>query len=72
MKEQIESVTLEGTTLKIALRPPLPAEAAALAAAIAKRAFERYPVLSEVVVAAAGVEHRLSREPVGGGAGSGG
>lgn len=65
MREQIDAVTIEGPTLRVVTREPLPVEPGTLLVATAIRAFERYPVLNGLVLAIGGrAEISISREQV--------
>ena len=64
MRELIESVTIEGTALTVALSPTLPVDVPTLAVATAIRALDRYPVLDRVTVRSGSTEIGLSRGEV--------
>lgn len=61
MTERVERVSLEGRTVRVAVRVPLPVGARLLAAAAALRVFERYPVFDRLVVEGAGVAVEVTR-----------
>lgn len=62
MKEQIEGISLEGRTVRVAVREPLSVEPRTLALAAALRVFERYPVLDRLTVATGSAEVSVSRQ----------
>lgn len=64
MKEQIDAVALEGSTLRVTAQRPLPVEPDVLAVATAIRVFERYPILDRLALVVGGAEIALSREEV--------
>lgn len=64
MRERIEALALEGRTIRVTARDPLPVEPRALALAAAMRVFERYPVLDRLTLAVGGTEVTASREEV--------
>lgn len=64
MRERIESVMLEGASLRVTARPPLPGERPVLAVATAMRVLARFPVIREVVIVSDGSEMRVSREQI--------
>lgn len=64
MSEQIERVGLQGATVEVTARPPLPVEPRILARLAAARVFERYPVLDCLVLAVDEEETRVPREEI--------
>ena len=65
MREQIDSVTLQGPTLRVVAREPLAVEPKPLLVATAIRVFERYPILSRLVLTIGGSpEIAVSRDEV--------
>lgn len=64
MRERIEALALEGRTVRVTARDPLPVEPRVLALAAAMRVFERYPVLHRLTLTVAGAEVTASREEV--------
>jgi hypothetical protein len=64
MKSWIGSITLSGSTLRVSVPEPLPADARALAVASAVRVFERFPVLRDLVLVAGDAETALGRADV--------
>lgn len=64
MREQVEGLTLEGTTLRVAVREPLPVDLPTLAVATAIRVLDRYAVLDRVTVTAPATEVSLTRDEV--------
>lgn len=64
MRARIESIALDGATLTVIARPPLPAELPLLAVATAMRVLARYPVVDGVVLVGDGSEIRVSREQI--------
>ena len=61
MKAWVESVSLEGSALRIAAPDPLPAARDTLAVASAIRALERFPALDAVILAGGGADVRVTR-----------
>jgi len=64
VRELIESVTIDGMALTVALSPALPVDVPTLAVATAIRALDRYPVLDRVTVLSGATEITLSRGEV--------
>ncbi len=64
MKELIQSIGLDGTTLTVTVRATLPVNGPALAAATALRVFERYPVMDRVALVVGATEISMSRRQV--------
>ena len=64
MRSWIGSVGLSGSTLRVSVPEPLPADAHALAVSGAVRVFERFPALRDFVLVAGGGEMTLSRADV--------
>lgn len=64
MREQIDGLTLEGTTLRVAVREPLPLDLPTLAVATAIRILERFPVFDRVTVTTHTAEVSLTRDEV--------
>ena len=64
MSEPIEAVALEGQTLRVIARLPLPVEPRTLAVAAAVRLFERYPVFDRLTLTVGSSETRVSRETI--------
>ncbi|HSE94621.1 MAG TPA: hypothetical protein VLD61_01940, partial [Methylomirabilota bacterium] len=64
MRELIESVALEGTTLVVRAREPLPVELPTLLVGTAMRAFERHSVLRRVALTTPSAELSVSREEI--------
>lgn len=64
MRERIEALALEGRTVRVTARDPLPVEPRVLALAAAIRVFERYPVLHRLTLTVGGTEATGSREEV--------
>jgi len=64
VRELIESVVLEGTTLRVRAREPLPVELPALLVGTAMRVFERHPVLRRVALSTPSAELAVSREEI--------
>jgi hypothetical protein len=61
VKAWVESVSLEGSALRIAAPDPLPAARDTLAVASAIRALERFPALDAVILAGGGADVRVTR-----------
>jgi hypothetical protein len=64
VSEPIEAVALEGQTVRVAARLPLPVEPRTLAMAAAIRLFERYPVFDRLTLTVGSTETRVSRETI--------
>jgi len=64
VSEPIETVALEGQTVRVAARLPLPVEPRILAMAAAIRLFERYPVFDRLTLTVGSTETRVSRETI--------
>ena len=64
MREQIDQVAIEGRTVRVAVREPLPMEPATLAWAVALHVFERYTVLDRLTVTVGDREASVSRNEV--------
>jgi len=64
VSEQIEAVALEGQTVRVTARLPLPVEPRTLAVAAAIRLFERYPVFDRLTLTVGRTETRVSRETI--------
>ncbi len=64
MRSWIGSVGLAGSTLRVSVPEPLPADARALVVSSAVRVFERFPALRDFVLVASGGEMALSRADV--------
>jgi hypothetical protein len=64
VRELIESVTIEGTALTVALSPTLPVDVPTLAVATAIRALDRYAVLDRVTVRSGSTEITLARAEI--------
>jgi hypothetical protein len=62
----VETVSLEGSALRIAAPEPLPAERETLAVASAIRVFERFPALDAVILAGGDADVRVTRAEVEG------
>jgi hypothetical protein len=64
VREWIDTVTLAGSTLRVTVPEPMPADRDTLAVASAIRLFERFPALDVLVLAGGGGEVALSRADV--------
>ena len=64
MRSWIDAVTLVGSTVRVTVPSPLPAERDTLAVASALRLFERFPALDRLVLVADGSEVALARDDV--------
>jgi hypothetical protein len=64
VRELIESVALEGTTLRVRAREPLPVELPTLLVGTAMRVFERHSALRRVALATPTVELSVSRDEI--------
>jgi hypothetical protein len=64
MRQLIEAVALEGQSVRVTARDPLPVDVRALAVAAAVRVLERYPALDHVTLAVGSQEITLSRQDV--------
>ena len=64
MKTWIDAVSLAGSTLRVSVPEPLPADRETLAVASAIRLFERFPALDGLLLAAGGDEVSLSRADI--------
>jgi hypothetical protein len=64
MREWIDSVSLAGSTVRVTVPDPLPADRDTLAVASAIRLFERFPAFDALVLVAGGGEASLSRADV--------
>jgi hypothetical protein len=64
MRSWIDAVTLVGSTVRVTLPSPLPADRDTLAVASALRVFDRFPALDGLVLVSDGVEVALSRADV--------
>ena len=64
MRSWIDAVTLVGSTVRVTLPSPLPADRDTLAVASALRLFDRFPALDGLVLVADGDEVALSRADV--------
>ncbi len=64
MRDRLEAITLEGRTVRVTARDPLPVEPRVLAVAAAMRVFERYPVLTRLTLTVGDTEVSASREEV--------
>jgi hypothetical protein len=64
MRQLIEAVTLEGQTVRVTARDPLPVKPAVLAIAAAIRVFERYPALDLLTLSVGSAEASVSRQDV--------
>jgi len=64
MRQLIEAVALEGQSIRVTARDPLPVEPRALAVAAAVRVFDRYPALDRLTLAVGSQEISLSRGDV--------
>jgi hypothetical protein len=64
VKAWIDAVSLSGTTLRVTVPDPLPADRDTLAVASAIRVFERFPVLDGLVLVSGGGEVSLVRADV--------
>jgi hypothetical protein len=64
MRQLIEAVALEGQSVRVTARDPLPVDFRALAVAAAIRVLERYPALDGVTLTVGSQEVTLSRQDV--------
>jgi hypothetical protein len=64
MKQLIKAVALEGQSVRVTARDPLPMDVRALAVAAAIRVLERYSALDGVTLAVGSQEITLSRQDV--------
>jgi hypothetical protein len=64
MRQLIEGVALEGQSVRVTARDPLPVGFRALAVAAAIRVFERYTALDRVTLSAGNDQITVSREDV--------
>jgi hypothetical protein len=64
MRDLIEAVALEGTTLRVRAREPLPVDLPALLVGTAMRVFERHPVLRRVALTTPSADLSVSREEI--------
>ena len=64
MRQLIEGVGLEGQSVRVTARDPLPVGFRALAVAAAIRVFERYAALDRLTLSAGSEEVTISREDV--------
>ncbi len=64
MRSWIDAVTLVGSTLRVIVPSPLPADRDTLAVASALRLLERFPALDGLVLVAEGGEVSLARAEV--------
>jgi|RhiMetdeSRZDD1v2_1073273.scaffolds.fasta_scaffold235059_3 hypothetical protein len=64
MKQLVEAVTLEGQTVRVNARAPLPVAAKALAIAAAIRVLDRYPALDRLALSVGGADITVTRQEV--------
>jgi hypothetical protein len=64
MREQIERVTLDGTTVRVQARVPLPVDQPTLLVATAIRLFEHHALFDRVILVAGDAEQSISRAEV--------
>jgi hypothetical protein len=64
MREQIDRLTLDGTAVRVQVRPPPPVDLPTLLIATAMRVFERHALFERVTLAAGDVEQSISRAEV--------
>jgi hypothetical protein len=64
VRSWISAVTLSGSTLRVSVPEPLPADGGVLAVAGAIRVFEHFPALAGFVLVAGGGETTLTRAEV--------
>jgi hypothetical protein len=64
MKGPVDCISLDGTEIRVALKPPLPPDGKALAAGAAVRILERYPAIHRVIAVWGQAQFEVSREHV--------
>lgn len=64
MRDRIEAVTLDGPTVHVTARDPLPVEPRTLALAAAMRVFDRYRALTRLMLTVGEVRVSASRDEI--------